>query len=75
MCVALLFKIEKTDKESDSSSLMTAVLIASNVLLMVIVVVQGIFLVKGLYTSNRAGDAYPAPSAFVSMSQMARSVG
>ena len=71
MYVALLFKVELADKEIDSSSLMTAVLIAANVLLIVIVVVQSIFLVKGLYTSNRASDVYPAPSASVSMSPMA----
>ncbi|CAM9983219.1 unnamed protein product [Laminaria digitata] len=71
MYVALLLKVELADKESKTSSLMTTLLIAANVLLVMTVVVQGLLLVKGLYMSSRV---YPSPSASGPTSQMATSV-
>ncbi|CAM9642939.1 unnamed protein product, partial [Laminaria digitata] len=48
MYVALLLKVELADEESHASSVMTALLIAGNVFLILMVTAQGVFLMKGL---------------------------
>lgn len=74
MYVALLLKVDLADKESDASSLMTALLIAANVFMVIIVIVQGLLLVKGLHESGRAEGVHPALSASGSTLQMATPV-
>ena len=65
MYVALLLKVELANEGSQASSVMTALLIAGNVFMILMVAVQAAFLMKGLYTSRRAGGVYPATSTSV----------
>lgn len=76
MYVALILKADLTDVGSNTSSVMTVLLIAANILLIVTVAVQTALLVKGLYTPAVVERVFPtAPTTFWDESRREPSVG
>ena len=64
MYVALVLKAQLTDAGSETSSFMTVVLIAANVLLIATVVVQTALLVRGLYAPEPVVEQITPVSSF-----------